>query len=335
METFCQKLPKIELHAHLNGSLSKSTLKQLGCSEESIKNYQETLTDIKQVFNQFQVAHNATNTLENLNLATKCVIEDFAKDNVIYLELRTTPRSEKDLSERDYIETVVEAIRNYESSKIIVKLILSLDRRRSWKEQLDTLDNIIDLKQKYPDLIKGVDLSGDPGKGEFFKKLFEKARDNGLKTAIHCGEIKNDNEVMDILDFKPDRIGHGTCLHPDYGGSEEIWQKYQHLKIPIECCLTSNVVCLTSKSYEEHHVKELLKNSLPFSLATDDKGVFNTTLSKEFTVLGQTFSLSKNDLWNISRNSIDYSFADEEEKGFIRFALEQWKIRNIENYPNF
>lgn len=86
------------------------------------------------------------------------------------------------MNQNDYIETVIKAIKENENSNIIVKLLLSLDRRKSYEEQVETLDLIIKYKSKYPDIIKGIDLSGDPAKGEFFKDLFEKARKNELYT---------------------------------------------------------------------------------------------------------------------------------------------------------
>ncbi|XP_030752689.1 adenosine deaminase-like protein [Sitophilus oryzae] len=329
MESFCEKLPKIELHAHLNGSLSRNTLRQLGCTDDAILEYQSEQTTIEEVFKLFKVAHKATSTKKNLYLSTKTVIKEFAEDNVIYLELRTTPRKELDMTEEEYIQTVINAIIDKESPNIIVKLLLSLDRRRNHQEQSETLDAIIKFKNMYPDIVRGVDLSGDPAQGTFYRDLFEKARRNGLFCAIHCAEIKNNTEVIDILNFKPERLGHGTFLHPNYTSNAEIWNLYTKLQIPVECCLSSNVICLTSKSHREHHVQEWMKNDLPYCLATDDKGVFNTTLSKEFLHLQESFNLNKKDLWKISDNAINYSFALSEEKEMLHEKLKLWKIQNM------
>ncbi|XP_066256092.1 adenosine deaminase-like protein [Euwallacea similis] len=331
MEIFCHALPKIELHAHLNGSLSKSTLQQLGCTEQKIFKYDCPNTDIKRVFDLFKVAHSLTNNPTNLYIATKNVIKEFAQDNVIYLELRTTPRCGKDMSEDEYIETVVRAIMAKDSPRtIMVKLILSLDRKKTHDEQLFTLNNIIKFKKQYPNIIKGVDLSGDPSKGLFIKELFQKARNNDLFTAIHCGEIKNFKEAREILSFLPDRLGHCTFLHPKYcDNSSELWDIYKKLQIPVECCLTSNVRCLTTKSYEEHHVLEWIAESLPFCLGTDDKGVFDTCLSQEFLIAAKTFNFNKLDLWTICRNSVEYSFASAKEKELLTSKLNQWSIENM------
>ncbi|XP_076267112.1 adenosine deaminase-like protein isoform X3 [Rhynchophorus ferrugineus] len=234
METFCSKLPKIELHAHLNGSLSRETLKKFGCADNDILEYnQAKQTTLDQVFDIFKIAHQATSTKQNLYESTVKVIEEFASDNVIYLELRTTPRKEADMTEDEYVETVIKALLDSESSDIMVKLILSIDRRHTYDQQVETLKTIIKYKKLYPDVVRGIDLSGDPTKGAFFRDIFEKARRNELFVAMHCAEIKNDAEVMEMFDFKPDRLGHATFIHPDFQGSAELWELYTKLQIPV------------------------------------------------------------------------------------------------------
>lgn len=229
------------MHAHLNGSLSSETLKTLGCSTSSMVRYQELSTILKKTertldecFQLFKIAHELTKTKEAVYIATESVIKEFANDNVIYLELRTTPRKENDMTEEDYIESVVKAIL-HSKDKIIVKLLCSIDRRHSVESSEKSLDVILKMKTKYPDIIKGIDLSGNPMEGCFPEALFRKARNHDLFITIHCAEIKNDAEVMQMLTFQPDRLGHCTYLHPAYGGSETStnWELYCNLKIPV------------------------------------------------------------------------------------------------------
>nr|CAH7766487.1 unnamed protein product [Callosobruchus chinensis] len=341
IEDFCFDLPKIELHAHLNGSLSDQCLKNLNCMDTSIKEYkriaeildktERTLTECFEVFN---IAHKATNNVDAVYKATKSVIREFhISDHVIYLELRTTPRAEEGMTKEDYVSAVVKAIKE-NNLDIIVKLILSIDRRHSIEESQDTLNVILKMKSKYPDVIVGIDLSGNPHEGEFNSDLFQKARDNGLKTSIHCAEIKNDEEVEKILRFGPDRLGHATFLHPSFGGSQNNWDMYCKKKIPVECCLTSNVTCGTSKSYQEHHISEWIKSSLPFCICTDDKGVFCTTLKKEYARVAEYQGLEAKDLWQTTYNTVDYIFASDEIKTRLKVKLMNWHNSHIDELFN-
>lgn len=76
------------------------------------------------------------------------------------------------------------------------------------------MDVVIELKKEYPEIICGVDFSGSPNDGNFtdFRPILEKARSNGLKLALHCGEVENSLEVNEMLQFGMDRLGHGTYI---------------------------------------------------------------------------------------------------------------------------
>jgi adenosine deaminase len=72
------------------------------------------------------------------------------------------------------------------------------------------------LRENYPSIVVGIDLSGDPSKGKFadFKHIYEKARVDGFGLAIHCAEIDDEEEILEMLKFmnSNDRIGHGTFI---------------------------------------------------------------------------------------------------------------------------
>lgn len=127
-----------------------------------------------------------------------------------------------------------------------------------------------------------------------------------------------------------------------------------HLQIFFfsEMCVTSNVVCGTSKSYLDHHIQEWIKNDLPFCICvsifrsmvsassglhylyvlihliihfqTDDKGVFCTTLSNEYKIVQENFKLNTKQILEISNTSINLSFASKEEKVQLHRKQNQW-----------
>lgn len=126
----------------------------------------------------------------------------------------------------------------------------------------------------------GVDLSGDPTSKSFseFKEILNEARQNKLKLALHCGEVDNQVEIADMLEFGMDRLGHGTFIsgNTDFftiflfylqmsacstGQNEEIL--LANKDISLECCLTSNYLCGTVSSYADHHFWRFFKNDHP------------------------------------------------------------------------
>lgn len=97
---------------------------------------------------------------------------------------------------------------------IMVKLIVSVNRRESIESGQENIGLAIKYAKLYPNVVCGVDLSGDPACKSFddFEHIFQKARDHGLKLALHCGEIENENEICTMLKFGMNRLGHGTFI---------------------------------------------------------------------------------------------------------------------------
>lgn len=342
---FFQKVPKIELHAHLNGSLSNRTLQELrkikfgdkngSCSTDLQGNdgfYRITggqnLT-LKECFQKFTYAHELTDQPKTLAFATQSVIREFAEDNVVYLELRTTPKSTAHMSKRQYLTTVLEAIRKSHSAfpSIIVKLLPSIDRSKGLVEAKETVSLVLELLPAYRDIIRGMDLSGAPYGTRFsdFAKCMQPAQAAGLRMALHCGEFDDDEEVREMFEFGTDRIGHGTFIR----GENLQFAKEQ--RIPFECCLTSNLKCSTVSSYEEHHFGMLWEEGFDVCINTDDFGVFDTSLSKELEICSRTFGLSQDDIIDLQERTIDYTFASDGEKQQLKELFNNFRNQIKDN----
>ncbi|XP_047519254.1 adenosine deaminase-like protein [Pieris napi] len=325
----CPEMPKVELHAHLNGSLSRSTLLELkrfnadngvtDTSDAFLDEFQigagdtRNLSDCFQVFN---IAHRLTRTPGSLALATTLTLKEFQDDGCCYIELRSTPKETPFMTSRQYIETVSETLRSNAHLPIKSRLIVSINRNSSIKEAEAISELTISCYKQYPDVIVGIELSGDPNIGQFedFVPSLTKARCAGLKITLHCGEVCNPKEVLEMLKFRPDRIGHGVCIHPNFGGTQETWDALCKFQIPVEICLTSNVNTKSTLDYNSHHFKELYNANIPVIICTDDKGVFSTSLSQEYRICADVFGLQPPQLAKLAFNAVDYVFADEEKK---------------------
>ncbi|XP_031832823.2 adenosine deaminase-like protein [Nomia melanderi] len=339
LENFCKHLPKVELHAHLNGSLSPDTLKKLYKMQnpssdncENIVMSTEKYSSLGECFKVFDIAHSLTVTPEAVYQSAYDVIKEFKEDNVIYLELRSTPRAiSGQMTKREYIEAIVRAfvVCKADFPDIIVKLLISINRKQGYKAAEENIKLAIDYFGRYPQYVVGLDLSGDPMVGDAFLELLKKARSAGLKIAAHCAEISNEMETRDILKFKPDRLGHCTCIHPNLQGSDKLFYTLINSKIPVELCLTSNVQCKTVPSYESHQFKYLYEAGHPICLGTDDKGVFHTSLSKEYEIASSTFGLGWEELMKLCASSVEYAFATEEEKKVLLSRIENFNCQFI------
>ncbi|CAO3634378.1 unnamed protein product [Cunninghamella blakesleeana] len=335
---FCIRLPKIEAHAHINGSLSPNTMRELVALKKDMNpelaafKIPDSLDSINDFFGLFKFIYQLTDDETSVKIATQRVIEEFAKDGVKYLELRTTPRAnpDKNMTKSSYIAAVLETIKKMnddENLNIIVKLILAIDRRNT----LEEAEEVVDLALKYRDqqdnngIIVGIDLCGDVTKGSFksLQSAFERAKQHDFFITLHFNEIEeNIVEAPDLLSIHPNRLGHATLLD-DFSRNFVFGNN-----IPIEICMTSNVLSKTVPTFEDHHIKNLLLEDHPFILCTDDKGVFFSDLSNEYKIASDVFNLSREQLYEASFKAIDYIFGNQEFKDKLKTIWANWKIEN-------
>nr|XP_055172622.1 adenosine deaminase-like protein isoform X2 [Nyctereutes procyonoides] len=264
---FYSELPKVELHAHLNGSISSNTMKKLIAKKPGLKiNDQMTMIDkgkkrtLEECFQMFQIIHQLTTSPEDILMVTKDVIKEFADDGVKYLELRSTPRRENatGMTKKTYVESVLEGIKQskQENIDIDVRYLIAIDRRGGPSVAKETVKLAEEFFLSTDNTVLGLDLSGDPTVGQakdFLEPLLE-AKKAGLKLALHLSEIPNQKkETQVLLDLLPDRIGHGTFLSSSEEGSLELVDFVRQHRIPLELCLTSNIKSQTVRSYDQHH----------------------------------------------------------------------------------
>ncbi|XP_068579600.1 adenosine deaminase-like protein [Cebidichthys violaceus] len=327
-DVFYRELPKVELHAHLNGSVSFHTIEKL-ISRKPHLNIEHGMTAIgkgqrrtlEECFQVFKVIHQLVDSEEDILMVATDVIREFAADGVKYLELRSTPREEQNtgLTKKRYVETVIKAIKQCKSEgvDIDVRFLVAIDRRNGAEVAMETVKLAEEFMLSTDGLVVGLDLSGDPtvGHGKDLLPALQRAKNCGLKLSLHLSEVPSQLEESDLLlNLPPDRIGHGTFLHSEVGGSQSLVDKVVTNNIPLELCLTSNVKGQTVPCYSKHHFKYWYQMGHPSIICTDDKGVFSTDLSREYQLAASTFGLSREDVWNLSQQAIDCIFAPDTMK---------------------
>jgi len=360
-----RSLPKVEMHAHLSGSVRDSTIHALLAEEarelgqaapsvasSSLSTFVSGERNLSQCFEVFALLHRLLSTLPAVARAAREVVADFAADEVVYLELRTTPRAlpKGNTTKREYVDTVVQVLRECEQTirtpsgrRIHVRLLLSIDRSGSQADAESTVDLAIEFARQPNPVVVGLDFSGNPLVSSFraFEAHFERARAAGLKCSIHVGEKADDAADLDAVlgRFRPERIGHVVCLEPRH--TDMLLQN----PIPIEICPTSNLKTKIVQQLEQHPfgvwrsgarnnnataaaATPAAPNPYPLVVCTDDSGVFNITLSDELHRLAEAFRLDAAELLQLETRALEIGFADEECKRqlretFAEFAAQQ------------
>jgi len=201
-------LPKVELHAHLHGSIRMSTVLELA-AERNIKVETSAKLSLEQCFKLFGSVHAVISTIDIVKRITLEVIADYMAENTIYLELRTTPRGLADGTTREqYVETLVNLIEQHNirfGEVMLVKLILSIDRGSRFRDAVDISElagsfRFISNTTEHPvKTIVGLDFSGNPtgGKFEDFSPLFDTAKERGLGVTVHTAEVRDLSDSTD------------------------------------------------------------------------------------------------------------------------------------------
>ncbi|KAI1451178.1 Metallo-dependent hydrolase [Annulohypoxylon stygium] len=331
-----KSMPKIELHAHLTGSISRQCLHEIWQVKKAAgkTDLEDPLLvmppgrhdyDLKTFFPLFSsYIYNLINDASSLEYSTKSVVMDFARDGVVYLELRTTPRAMPlgGLDKAGYVEAVLRAIEDAQKDAPMLhtRLILSIDRRNTPTEASE----VVALAKLFRGRgVVAVDLCGDPTKGDvsIFTPAIEEAKAAGLMLTIHFAEAEasaSEAELNTIMSWMPHRLGH--VIHVPEAVKRQIVERRG---IGLELCLSCNVHAkMIVGSFEAHHFGEWWRVTGPIVVpCTDDVGVFGSPLSNEWRLIQEHFNLQQEEILELARKGIDVIFAGDDEKGRLKGVM--------------
>ncbi len=287
-------LPKVELHRHLEGSLRLATMMEIARSHgltipanvvnlSGLVQVQDedplTFSNFLEKFKTLRLFYRSPDVIHRI---AREAVEDAAKDNIRYLELRFTPvalsRAEG-FPLHDVVEWVaLSAQEAAKKNKIKVGLIASVNRHESTElaEQVAWL-----AAEHIQNGLFGIDLAGN--EAEFpaapFAGVFKEARQAGLHTTVHAGEWGGAQNVREAIeDFEAERIGHGVRVLED----EKVTALARERGTVFEVCVTSNYQSGVVTQLTDHPLGRMLEQGLNVTLNTDDPSVSRITLSREY-----------------------------------------------------
>ena len=310
---FCRSIPKIELHAHLNGCIRSQTFRQLlSSAEDQLRLDHLTQHDLVgdshtrmcNVFEKFALLRSCVTNLDQIRRVTRETLEDFIVDRVMYAELRTRPRSfdQERVSPLLYVEAILELMKLFEE-KICARLILSIDRTQTVEQAMETLK----LAEQHRDSVVGLDFCGDPNVKSFerFRPIFDLAKQMNLSTTIHLGELPDEECLKEndlIIDYHPTRLGHFNFR------TQEQEERVINERIPLEICPTSNMLTMNLSDLNSHHFQRFHAHRHPLAICTDDSGLMGCSLSSELFDIGQAFHLSREEIYDLTFRTTEIIF---------------------------
>lgn len=320
----------IDLHLHLDGSLSEQDFLYLGKKDgiDLGKDFPNNIyvpmdcPSLEVYLERFALPGKLLQSKENLSHVTYSLVRRLYKMGYIYAEIRFAPQlhTAKGLTQMDAALAALEGLDKAlkECPDFEVNLILCCMRHASEEVNIETIEVANKLRGTR---VVAVDLAGAEALHPctYYKNVFDLAKKYQLNITIHGGEATGSDEVMMALDNGASRIGHG--VHLDVRGNDGDRAKRED--ICFEFCPTSNLQTKSLKSYKDVPILEFKEKGIPVTINSDNMTVSNTDVYQEFAHLYQTFKLSKEDVFNYLMNSINYSFTTEEVKERLRYKLKE------------
>ncbi len=314
------RLPKAELHLHLDGSLRIATALELARSRgvEAPRTFAgmyaalvapERCADQAELLRAFDLPIALLQDAEALERATAELVEDKAAEGVRYVEIRWGPllhiRRGLDLAAgiAAVCRGAAEAGRR---TGTVVRLIAVALRSH------DPDDNrrLADVAGRFrSEGLVGWDLAGpeaaypDPLR---HRAAFEAARSAGLRITIHAGEWGGAAQVRRALALDPERIAHGPGAIDD----PDLCRELAARGIALDLCPTSNVQAGIVPAIRDHPLARLHRAGVRVTLSTDDRTVSDVTLTEEYLRVVEALGLDLPTLWTIDRGALDLAFAE-------------------------
>jgi adenosine deaminase/aminodeoxyfutalosine deaminase len=303
MADFLLELPKAELHLHLEGSVEPETLHELDPSMPLAElRALYCYADFEDFLKAFGAVGKRLRTPEDYALITRRLLERLAAGNVRYAEIILAAGVV--LWKGQEFGPIFDAIRGAaDGSPVEVRWILDAVRQFS----LEQAQQVAEMAAERMDrgvVAFGLGGSEERGPAECFMEVFAFAKSAGLRLVAHAGESTGQESVWAALKLGAERIGHGIAAARD----AELMRQLREQDIPLEICLTSNMVTGVVKSLDEHPLRRLYDAGVPIVLNTDDPAMFGCTLAGEYRLAARQFGFSEAEMRGIAENGFRYAF---------------------------
>jgi adenosine deaminase len=323
--SFFQRLPKTDLHVHLDGSLRVETILELAASQgvelpatdvaglRKALHAGENTGSLVKYLEAFDITLRVLQTDAALHRVAYELAEDAAAENVRYMEVRYAPmlHTHAGLRLTEVVETVLRGLHDAELDHgIESKLILCGIRNISPASSLEMAELVVAYKSRG---VAGFDLAGAeydyPAKDH--QEAFALVRRNNINVTIHAGEAYGPPSIAQALhDCGAHRIGHGCRLRED---GDLLHYVVDH-RIPLECCPSSNVQTGAIASLATHPLRLYKNLGARVTINTDNRLITDTTVSKELWLAHTQIGLSWSDLRQIILNGFKSAFLPFHEK---------------------
>lgn len=322
------RLPKIELHLHLEGAAPPALIRDLAHARHQdisrifAADGGYAWTDFQHFLAVYEAVTSVLRTPEDYGRLTAAVLERAAAEGVIYLETFLSPDfcGGRDLSAwREHLAAIAEAATRARAAHGIVARGIVTCIRHFGPEA--ARESARCAAEAAGDFIVGFGMAGDETRGQprDFAYAFDMAREAGLGRTAHAGEWRGPDSVRAALsDLRVDRIGHGVRAIED----STLVERLAESGIVLEVCPGSNLALGLFPSLAAHPIDRLRRAGVRVTVSTDDPPFFRTSMTREYESLAETFGWEADDFAALNRVALEAAFCDDATRADLRARLE-------------
>ena len=323
LESFIRALPKAELHLHIEGSLEPEMVFELArkhgvalpyASVDALRSAYD-FSDLQSFLDIYYAGASVLRDEDDFHAMTAAYLRRAHADGVVHAEIFFDPQTHTQRSEggidigvvfRGIARALTDAEQQYGMTS---RLILCFLRHLSEEAAMQTLDEALPYKEHF--VAVGLDSSEKGHPPSKFERVFARARAAGLLAVAHAGEEGPPAYIREALDLlKVARIDHGVRCDED----PALLHMLAERRVPLTVCPLSNVRLKIFKRMQDHNLKRLLEQGLCVTVNADDPAYFGGYVLDNYVAVAEALDLSKAQLAQLARNSIQASFLDQPAK---------------------
>lgn len=316
-----KKLPKIELHCHLDGSLSKKFIQtRLGraVSEEELS-VTPNCRSLAEYLEKFALPGACLKDEDGLEGAGYDVLETMSSENVYYAEIRFAPLLSvtEEMGTEQVIAALLKGLERGKKDFGVEYNVITCAMRHHSEEQ--NYQMIKTARQFLGAGVCAADLAGAEAQYPMseFMELFRKTKELRMPFTIHAGECGNAQNIADAVRAGAGRIGHGIAMR----GNPVMQKQIREAGIGIEMCPISNLQTKAVESAEEYPIREFLDAGIRVTVNTDNRTVSNSSMTKELEFIQKMYGISDDEIRLLMRNAAEAAFADEAVKNRLYWKM--------------
>jgi len=328
-----RRLPKLELHLHLEGSIQPATLREMASRKGRLVTETEAwiadrerdrfrypkFTDF---LNAFKLLSLLLETPDDYALATTRLIESLHAEGVRYAEV--TLSAGVVLWKKQALDAVFEAVRRAAddvSARLGVRVFWIFDAIRQFG--VDHARSVMQYAARLREHgVVAFGIGGDEERGpaRLFADVYREARERGLHLTAHAGEASGPESVRDAVELLgAERIGHGTSAACDPATLQLLAER----RVPVEVCLTSNFATGVIRRFADHPLRRFLDAGVPVTLSSDDPAMFATSITRETLLAAEHFALSRDEIVRLAASSIQAAFLSADDRATLFSELDR------------